>query len=238
MLRNISTPFLNALDDKLQVGISRDSLHRMKRFYRGKPRFLGFKLVEWWGKQREHFWTLKKTKSIPKLNTTDIYIYIYSERETEMIYYIYIYIYGQGLVFCLRFMQVFAKTGEKVHFSTKKSTTNFGHPFCSSPFPFFAPKWLKYVVFAFQKPEKYAENEASAMYIYIYVYIYREGEGDEREMYTYICMYICICMYLFCACVCVCVCALCSFYLYVCIYIFILKRYLYTCLQGHMNTCQ
>ena len=47
MLRNISTPFLNALDDKLQVGISRDTLRRMKRFYRGKTRFFGFKLVEW-----------------------------------------------------------------------------------------------------------------------------------------------------------------------------------------------
>ena len=43
------------------------------------------------------------------------------------------------------------KTGEKVHFSTKKSTTNFGLPFCFFPFPFFASKWLKYAVFAFQK---------------------------------------------------------------------------------------
>ena len=43
------------------------------------------------------------------------------------------------------------KTGEKVQFSTKKSTTNFGHPFCFFPFPFFASKWLKYAVFAFQK---------------------------------------------------------------------------------------
>ena len=42
------------------------------------------------------------------------------------------------------------ETGEKVHFSTKKSTTNFGRPFCSFPFPFFALKWLKYVVFAVQ----------------------------------------------------------------------------------------
>ena len=30
----------------------------------------------------------------------------------------------------------FFKTGEKVHFSTKKSTTNFGLPFCSFPFLF------------------------------------------------------------------------------------------------------
>ena len=46
------------------------------------------------------------------------------------------------------------KTGEKVYFSTKKSATNFGRPFCSFPFPFFASKWLKYAVFAFQKPKK------------------------------------------------------------------------------------
>ena len=48
---------------------------------------------------------------------------------------------------------VLLKSGEKVHFSTKKSTTNFGRPFCSFPFPLFASKWLKYAVFAFQKPE-------------------------------------------------------------------------------------
>ena len=40
------------------------------------------------------------------------------------------------------------KIGESVHFS-KKSTTNFGRPFRSFPFPFFATKWLKYAVFAF-----------------------------------------------------------------------------------------
>ena len=43
------------------------------------------------------------------------------------------------------------KTGEKVHFSTKKSTTKFGLPFCFFPFPFFASKWLTYAVFALQK---------------------------------------------------------------------------------------
>ena len=46
------------------------------------------------------------------------------------------------------------KIGEKVHFSTKKSTTNSGLPFCFFPFPFFASKWLKYAVFAFQKPKR------------------------------------------------------------------------------------
>ena len=44
------------------------------------------------------------------------------------------------------------KTWEKVHFSTKKSTTNSGLPFCFFPFAFFfASKWLKYAVFALQK---------------------------------------------------------------------------------------
>ena len=43
-------------------------------------------------------------------------------------------------------VKMLLKTGEKVHFSTKESTTNFGLPFCFFPFPFFASKWLKYAV--------------------------------------------------------------------------------------------
>ena len=46
------------------------------------------------------------------------------------------------------------KTGGKVHFSTQKSTTYFGHPFCSFPFPFLPSKWLKYAVFGFQKAKR------------------------------------------------------------------------------------
>ena len=49
---------------------------------------------------------------------------------------------------------VLLKAGEKVHFSTKKSTTDFGRPFCSFPFPFFASKWLKYAVFTVQKGKR------------------------------------------------------------------------------------
>ena len=45
MLRNISAPFLNALDDKPQVCFSRPSLVRMKRFHRVKTRFFGLKVV-------------------------------------------------------------------------------------------------------------------------------------------------------------------------------------------------
>ena len=52
------------------------------------------------------------------------------------------------------------KTGEEVYFLGKKSTTNFGRPFCSFPFPFLASKWLKYAVFALQKAKK--------VYIYIW----------------------------------------------------------------------
>ena len=40
MLRNISAPFLKAFDDKLEVGISRDTLRRMKRFHREKTFFV------------------------------------------------------------------------------------------------------------------------------------------------------------------------------------------------------
>ena len=46
------------------------------------------------------------------------------------------------------------KTGEKVNVLTKKNTTNFGLPFCFLPFPFFAPKWLKYAVLALHKGKK------------------------------------------------------------------------------------
>ena len=45
-------------------------------------------------------------------------------------------------------------TAEKVHFLARKSTTNFGRPFCSFPFPLFASKWLKYAVLPFEKPKK------------------------------------------------------------------------------------
>ena len=50
--------------------------------------------------------------------------------------------------------KILLKTGEKVHFSTQKSTTNFGRPFFSVPCPFLASKSLKYAVFAFQKAKK------------------------------------------------------------------------------------
>ena len=58
------------------------------------------------------------------------------------------------------------KTGEKVHFSTKKSTTNFGLPFCFFLFPFFASKWLKYAVFALQKA-KNVGRKRGLRHIYI-----------------------------------------------------------------------
>ena len=45
---------------------------------------------------------------------------------------------------------ILRKTGENVHFSDQKNTTNFGRPFWTFPFPFFASKWLKYAAFAFQ----------------------------------------------------------------------------------------
>ena len=62
------------------------------------------------------------------------------------------------------------KTGEKVQFSTKKNTTNFGLPFCFFPSPFFASKWLKYAVFAFQKAKNVGRkrgqvNGSNAMFV-------------------------------------------------------------------------
>ena len=67
-------------------------------------------------------------------------------------------------------VKILLKTGEKVHFSTKKSTTNFGLPFSFFPFPFFASKWLKYAVFAFQKA-KNVGRKRGLRHIYIYIYI-------------------------------------------------------------------
>ena len=59
------------------------------------------------------------------------------------------------------------KTWEKGHLLTQKSTTNFGRPFCSFPFPFLASKWLKYAVLAFQSAKRVGrENEASAKNVY------------------------------------------------------------------------
>ena len=46
MLCNMSAPFLNALDDKLDVGVSRNILHRMQRFHRGKNTFFCFIEIE------------------------------------------------------------------------------------------------------------------------------------------------------------------------------------------------
>ena len=46
------------------------------------------------------------------------------------------------------------KTGEKVHFSTKKSTTNFGLRFCFFPFLFFCLKMAKICCFRIAKSKK------------------------------------------------------------------------------------
>ena len=43
------------------------------------------------------------------------------------------------------------KTGERVHFSTKKCTTNFGRPFCFFPFPYFCFKMAKICCFCLAK---------------------------------------------------------------------------------------
>ena len=77
-MRNISAPFLNALDDKQQVVMSRQSLCRTTWFTRGKHDFW---VSKWFHQEakREHIRTLKK-KNTPKLNTTThMYIYIYTQ---------------------------------------------------------------------------------------------------------------------------------------------------------------
>ena len=68
---------------------------------------------------------------------------------------------SQGIIFVAKASfsayllgKISLETGGKVHFSTKKSTTKFGRPFCSFPFPIFALKWLKVAVFAIQEGKK------------------------------------------------------------------------------------
>ena len=65
--------------------------------------------------------------SVPFRMQIDIYIYLGILAKASFSAYV--------LVKCL----LNARTGEKsaLHFSTKKSTTNFGLPFCFFPFPFF-----------------------------------------------------------------------------------------------------
>ena len=46
------------------------------------------------------------------------------------------------------------KTGEKCTFLTKKSTTNFGLPFCFFPFPVFCLKMAKICCFCLAKSQK------------------------------------------------------------------------------------
>ena len=50
-------------------------------------------------------------------------------------------------------VKILLTTGEKVHLSTKKSTTNFGFPFCFFPFPFFL-KMTKMCCFCLAKSQK------------------------------------------------------------------------------------
>ena len=50
--------------------------------------------------------------------------------------------------------KILLKTGGKVHFFDQKKHDQFWSSFCFFPFPFFASKWLKYAVFAFQKAQK------------------------------------------------------------------------------------
>ena len=97
-----------------------------------------------------------KEKQSPQLTTfSDILIYIYMAKASFSAYVL---------------VKNVLKIEEKVHFSTKKSTTNFGLPFCFFPFPFFASKWLKYAVFAFKKPKKVGRKRGLRLYIYIYIY--------------------------------------------------------------------
>ena len=51
-------------------------------------------------------------------------------------------------------VKILLKTGEKVHFSTKKSTTNFGLPFLFIPFSLFCLEMAKICCFYLAKSQK------------------------------------------------------------------------------------
>ena len=76
MLRNISAPFLTALDDKLEVGISRDTLRRMKRFHQGKTRFFVSRWLHQEAKNGSILEPLKRKKH-PEIEHNHISISIY-----------------------------------------------------------------------------------------------------------------------------------------------------------------
>ena len=86
----------------------------------------------------------------PKIDYTGIYIYMAKASFSA-------YVLGNFLL----------KTGEKVHFSTKKHD-RFWSSFLFLPFSFFSSKGLTYVVFAFQKAKKVGRKRG-LRHIYIYV---------------------------------------------------------------------
>ena len=115
-------------------------------------------------KIKDQFLTQKKAKLDQLLTLQYVYIYIYMAKASFSAYVL---------------VKVLLKTGEKVHFPTKKSTTDFGLPFCFFPFPFFASKWLKYVVFALQKDKKVGRKRG-LRHIYTYIYMCCKVKAGPR----------------------------------------------------------
>ena len=99
--------------------------------------------------------------------------------------YIHIYIYMAKPSFSAYVLgKKLLETGEKLHFLTEKSTTNFGRPFCSFPFPLFASKMAKICCFCLSKRQKGRQKTRPPPYIYIYIHIH---------VYIYIYfLYVCI----------------------------------------------
>ena len=58
-----------------------------------------------------------------------------------------------------------------MHFSTQKSTTNFGCPFFSFPFPFLCIKMAKIYCFFLPKSQKSRQKTRPPLAIYIYIYM-------------------------------------------------------------------
>ena len=131
--------------NKAEKGKRREKLEKRKTNL--QPQFVGCKIGA--------FFTIKLGKKCQKWSI--------SAHEMRCGPYIYIYIYIAKASFSAYVLgKNLLKTGDTVHFSTKKSTTNFGLPFCSFPFPF-CLKMAKICCFCLAKSQKTeAENEASA----------------------------------------------------------------------------
>ena len=108
MLHNMSAPFLNALEDKPQLVISKKSFCRKKGFTRGNTMFgFGNGCIM---KQKGSIFEPLKFKKHPEIEHNSIYIYIYTSyiHACKHIYiYIYTYLYTHIKIYACVYISTF-----------------------------------------------------------------------------------------------------------------------------------